>query len=114
MTATASGLPDRSLPPRPAQQPVELPCTLERDAGSPIHAETIDLGTTGMRLTSARPLALDETVAFDLPVREEHIRGQARVVCQERPDVYALRFDRLTQPKARCLSDVLAELAAGR
>ncbi len=102
-----------SDPQRPAQQAVELPCTLARHGGSPIVAETIDLGTTGMRLTTARPLAVDEMVAFDLPVQDadDHICGQARVVRQERPGVYALRFDRLTQPMSRCLQDVVSKLA---
>jgi hypothetical protein len=115
MTSTTSGAPDPGVAPqRRAQQPVELPCTLMRGVGSPIVAETIDLGVTGMRLTTARPLALDETVSFDLPVHDaqDHICGHARVVSQERPNVYALRFDRLTQPMTTCLQDVVSELAA--
>jgi hypothetical protein len=92
--------------------PVDMPCTLQRGAGAPIAAATIELRETGMRLTSRRPLAVDETVSFDLPVRDAHICGRARVVCQERPDVYALRFDRLSQPMAQCLHDFVCELAA--
>jgi len=111
MQAT-SGVPSDPGPQRLGHRPVELPCTLSRDTGGPIAAETIDLGLTGMRLTTARPLAIDEMVAFDLPVREAHIRGQARVICQERPDVYALRFNRLTQPMAHCLQDVVTGLVA--
>jgi hypothetical protein len=87
---------------------VALSCTLSRGAGSPIACETIDLGPTGMRLTAGRPLALDETVSFVLACGDTCIRGQARVVGQERPDVYALRFGRLSQPMA----EALAELAA--
>jgi hypothetical protein len=101
-----------SAPERPPHQPVQLLCTLTRNMGGPIAAETIDLGPTGMRLTTARPLALDETLAFELPFHEARIRGQARVICQERPHVYALRFARLTQPMADCVQDVLTELAA--
>ena len=89
-----------------------LPCTLTRAAGSPIASETIDLGTTGMRLLTDRPLAVDETLAFDLPLGDTHIRGIARVVRQERPDVFALRFGRLTQPMERCLREAVSELAA--
>ena len=92
--------------------PVDFPCTLQRGAGSPIAAATFELRSNGMRLTSTRPLAVDETVAFDLPVRDSHICGLARVVCQERPDVYALRFDRLSQPMAQCLQEIVSELAA--
>jgi len=101
-----------AAPERPPHQPVQLPCTLTRNMGSPITGETIDLGISGMRLTTRRPLAVDETVDFELPFHDERIRGQARVVGQERPGVYALRFDRLTQPMARCVQDVLTELAA--
>jgi hypothetical protein len=111
MQATSS-VPSGSPPQRAAHQAVELPCTLTRGMGGPIAAETIDLGLTGMRLTTARPLALDETLAFELPVPEGSIRGHARVVGQERPDVYALRFDRLSQPMAHCLQDVVSGLAA--
>jgi hypothetical protein len=92
--------------------PVDIPCTLQRGAGSPINAATIELRETGMRLTSTRPLAIDEMLSFDMPVHDAHICGRARVICQERPDVYALRFDRLSQPMARCLHEVVSELAA--
>ena len=92
--------------------PIDIPCTLRRGAGSPIAAATIELRETGMRLTTRRPLAVDETVAFDLPVRDGHIEGRARVVCQERPDIYALRFDRLSPPMAQCLHEIVCELAA--
>jgi hypothetical protein len=91
---------------------VDIPCTLQRGGGSPIAAATIELRETGMRLTTRRPLAVDETVSFDLPVRDAHICGRARVICQERPDVYALRFDRLSQPMAQSLHEVICELAA--
>jgi hypothetical protein len=87
---------------------IALSCTLSRGAGSPIACETIDLGPTGMRLTTGRPLAVDETVSFALTSGDACIRGQARVVGQERPDVYALRFARLSQPMA----EAVAELAA--
>jgi hypothetical protein len=87
---------------------VTLSCTLNRGAGSPIACETTDLGPTGMRLTTARPLAVDEMLSFDFPNGETHIRGQARVVSEERPGVYALRFNRLSAP----IADAVAKLAA--
>jgi hypothetical protein len=96
---------------RPAHASLALTCTLSRDTGSPIACETIDLGTTGMRLTTGRPLAVDETVRFELPLGEERVRGQARVVGQERPDVYVLRFDRLTPPMTQSLRDAVAQHA---
>ena len=64
-----------------------------------------------MRVTTERPLALDETIAFDLAYGDVRISGRARVVCQERPDVYALRFGRLPQPTARSLQEVVREFA---
>jgi hypothetical protein len=84
---------------------VTLSCTLNRSAGSPIACETTDLGPTGMRLTTERPLAVDETLSFDVPLGgEAHICGQARVVSEERPGVYALRFSRLSEAMAEAVA----------
>ena len=115
MTADpASGGPAPGPSPTPiARDRVSLDCTLTRDAGSPILARAIAAGPTGMRVATERPLALDETVSFDLPCGDRRIRGHARVVCQERPDIYAVRFGPLTPPMERCLRDIVAELAAG-
>jgi hypothetical protein len=117
MTAEpAAGVPGPSPGPSPPiarGEPVSLRCTLTRDAGSPIPARAIAVGPTGMRVATERPLALDETVSFDLPCGDLHVRGHARVVCQERPDVYAVRFGPLPPPMERCLRDVVAELTAG-
>jgi PilZ domain len=104
--------------PAPGPSPIErdavsLRCTLSRDAGSPIPARAIAVGRTGMRVATERPLALDETVSFDLPCGDLCVRGQARVVRQERPDVYAVRFGPLPPLMERCLQDVVAELTAG-
>jgi hypothetical protein len=98
-------------PDRPERRAMSLSCTLRRSAGTPIAARTLDVGPTGMRVVTGRPLAVDETVAFELPCGDVRISGQSRVVCQERPDVYALRFARLSQPMARCLHDVVAAQA---
>ena len=92
-----------------ARDTVSLHRTLTRDAGSPIPARAIAVGPTGRRVATERPLALNETVSFDLPCGDRRIRGHARVVCQERPDVYAVRFG----PLPRCLQDVVAQLRAG-
>jgi hypothetical protein len=114
MPATTDGTQNSRPLPRPAPAALALACTLRRGAGSPIACETIDLGTTGMRLTTGRPLAVDETVAFELPLGEARVRGQARVVGQERPDVYVLRFDRLPAPMTQCLCDLVAQHPASR
>jgi hypothetical protein len=78
--------------PVPARRAVSLRCTLTRSAGSPIRACAIELGPTGMRLATERPLVVDEIVAFEMVHDDVCISGRARVVCQERPDVYAVRF----------------------
>ena len=109
MMPDTAGVPERT-PPRLIRRAIVLRCTLMRGAGSPIAASTIDLGPTGMRVTTERPLAVDETLGFDLPCGDVRIRGDARVVCQERPHVYAVRFARLPQPMERCLRDVVDDI----
>jgi hypothetical protein len=82
---------------------VSLPCTLRRRVGAPISARTLEVGPGGMCVSSPRPLATDETVEFDLPDVEMRISGHARVVRQQRLNVYALRFEDLPEPMARRL-----------
>ena len=82
---------------------VSLPCTLRRRVGAPISARTLEVGPGGMRVSSPRPLAPDETVEFDLPDVEMRISGHARVVRQQRLNVYALRFEGLPAPMERRL-----------
>lgn len=91
-----------------SRRPVSLACLLTRAAGSPITARTTELGATCMRVVTARPLALDETVDFQLGDTDAAIAGRARVVCQERPDAYMLRFAAVAEPMARRLQDVVA------
>jgi hypothetical protein len=82
---------------------IVLPCTLRRRTGSPIPAETLVLGPRGMQVRSPRPLALDESVGFELPGLEMRITGRARVLRQERLNVYALSFESLPEPMTRML-----------
>ena len=82
---------------------IVLDCTLRRHIGSPIPAKTLDVGPRGMRIRSPRPLRDDETVGFDLPNFDMRINGQARVIRQERPHVYSLRFEGLPEPMTRRL-----------
>lgn len=82
---------------------IALPCTLRRPTGSPIPARTLVLGPRGMNVCSTRPLALDEIVGFELPDLQMRISGRARVLRQERSNVYALRFEGLPEPMTRCL-----------
>ena len=71
---------------------IELECTLQRRSGSPIACHTVDVGPGGMCVCSARPLAQDELLDFELPPR---IRGRARVLRQQGFDTYAVRFEAL-------------------
>lgn len=112
MTAEATSGGPRPAPPSIVRRPVSLDCTLTRRAGSPIPARAIALGPTGMRVATERPLALDETVSFDLACGEVRIRGHARVICQERPDLYAVRFGPLPPPMEGLVRRVVGELAA--
>src|SRR4051812_39959772 len=82
---------------------VSLPCTLRRRIGSPISAQILEVGPVGMRVSSPRPLAPDEMVEFDLPDVEMRISGHARVIRQQRLNVYALRFEGLPPPMERRL-----------
>jgi hypothetical protein len=73
-----------------------LDCTLKRRTGSEIHARTIDVGPGGMCISCTRPLAADEVLRFDLPLRDDvRLDGRARVLRQEGFNRYALRFEQL-------------------
>ncbi|MBW3608090.1 MAG: PilZ domain-containing protein [Actinobacteria bacterium] len=82
---------------------IALGCTLRRRIGSPISAETLDVGPRGMRIRSPRPLMADETIGFDLPDLDMRLNGRARVITEECPHVYALRFEGLPEPMVRRL-----------
>jgi len=82
---------------------VVMPCTLRRTVGSPIPAQTVEIGPRGMRVRSQRPMSLDETVGFELPDLGMRIGGRARVLRVERANVYALRFEGLPEPMVRRL-----------
>ena len=92
--------------------PVALPCTLRRPKGSPIAAQTLDLGAGGMLVRSGRPLVVDEEVDFDLAELAVPVSAHARVVRQQLHDVYALRFEGLGAEAQRCLR-ALATAGAG-
>lgn len=82
---------------------IALPCTLRRRIGSPIAAQTVEVGPEGMCVSSPRPLAADETVTFDLPDLDVRVTGSARVTSQQRLNVYVLRFEDLPEPMIRRL-----------
>jgi hypothetical protein len=82
---------------------IRIACTLRRSIGSPISAQTLELGPRGMRVQTPRPLSPDETVLFDIADLDMRVNGQARVLRAERANVYALRFEALPEPMARRL-----------
>jgi len=88
-----------------------MPCTLCRTAGSPIASRVLDLGVSGMRVHSQRPLGVDESLSFNVEHDGDCIQGRVRVVCQERSTVYALRFERLPDPDARLLKSLVSALS---
>ena len=100
----APALSRRSSP----RAPVALPCTLARRSGSPLACETVDVGGGGMRVKSARPLSVDETVRFSLALSESVLEGQARVLRMQGFNEYALRFEDLRADAAEILAEVLA------
>jgi hypothetical protein len=88
---------------------VALPCVLKPPGGSPIWAETIDVGEGGMSVRAARPLRPDATVAFDL-ARDDthaHVEGRATVLRLGAPRVYGLAFERLEPPMRERLLELV-------
>jgi hypothetical protein len=96
-------MPVATIEARAPRAEIELSCTLRRQIGSPIPAHTLHVGPRGMRLRSPRPLTQDETVGFDLPNLDMRVAGRARVIRQEQPHVYLLRFENLPEPMTRRL-----------
>jgi hypothetical protein len=86
---------------------IALELRLERKVGSAVAARTLDLGAGGARVRCERPLRVDEELRFDVELRAggRHVDGTARVLRQDRHDVYALRFESVAP-------DGLAELRA--
>jgi PilZ domain len=87
---------------------LSLACTLSRAAGSPVWAETIDVGEGGMAVRATRPLRPDEVVEFDLDAADEHLVGKARVMRHNSPRVYALRFESVREPVRERLRDLVS------
>jgi PilZ domain len=88
---------------------IELPCLLRRRSGSPISAQTVNLGPGGMCVSTPRPLALDEVLDFDLPLTDAgSVDGRARVLRHEGHGAYALRFEGLLEPARQRLQGFTA------
>jgi hypothetical protein len=83
---------------------VALGCRLARRRGGPITGSTVDIGNGGMRVRTERPLAVDERLDFDLDLAAGCLRGGARVLREQAPRVYALRFEDLGVPEIAMLN----------
>jgi hypothetical protein len=87
--------------------------TLWRTTGAPVTGSSVDVSRTGARLRVARPLAIDETLRFELaldPTRA--VDGYARVLRQDQHDTYALRFEGLGTTAADELARAVAAAGA--
>jgi hypothetical protein len=77
---------------REPRAPVKVEIELERKVGRPVRVRTIDLGCGGALVRASRPLRVDEELHFDVTL-PPHVDGTARVLRQDRLDVYAIRFE---------------------
>ena len=71
----------------------ELSVTLMRARGNPVESRTKNISQGGMCVTTPRPLAIDEVLAFRL---ETGVEGVVRVLREHLPNEYALRFEELS------------------
>ena len=86
---------------------VTLDVVLSRPTGSPVRARTVDVSAGGARVSTNRPLRVDEVLAFELTLDEgEPVAGQARVL-REQATTYALRFERVRGEGAQRVADVV-------
>jgi c-di-GMP-binding flagellar brake protein YcgR len=92
--ATATTTPQRRTSPRVE---IALPVTFERARGhgQPVTARTVDLSTGGARVSSDRPLRVDEVLHFDICCDDAtHVCGECRVLREHVGQTYAVRFER--------------------
>jgi hypothetical protein len=86
----------------------DCPLNLTRRRGGPVSGHTEDVGPSGARVIVERPLGIDEEVVFELVLDGLRLDGRARVVRQQSPSCYALRFEALD---ARATDALLAAVA---
>ena len=78
---------------------LSVDCTLRRRSGSAIAGRTVEVGVGGMSVSTARPLATDEVLHFDLPLAPgDVVDGEARVLREVGYGIYVLRFEHLHGP----------------
>ena len=93
------------------RQLVALPVTLTRAHGNPLSCRTIDVCAGGMRIATERPLRIDAVFAFDLQcgAGDDRVTGECRVLREDVPRQYAVRFEHLSATAI----ERLQRLAAG-
>lgn len=92
-----------------ARVKLEFPLTLSRAKGGPVTGRTIDISSGGMRVSTGRPLRVDECLDVQLGLDDgATVSGTVRVMRQEPLNVYGLRFENLAADS----SDRLARLTA--
>ena len=90
---------------------MDCPLTLVRRRGGPVGGHTEDLGPGGARIFADRPLGIDEELGFDLILGDRHVDGRARVLRQQAPNCYALRFESLDGAAIALLTDAATRTA---
>jgi PilZ domain-containing protein len=83
--------------------PLDCPLSLTRRRGAPVSGHTEDVGPGGARVIVERPLGIDEEVGFELMLDGVRLDGRARVVRQQSPRCYALRFEALDRRASEAL-----------
>jgi hypothetical protein len=92
---------------------LDCPVTLLRRRGAAIGGHTEDLGPGGASIVVDRPLSIDEELGFDLVLGDVHVDGRARVLRQQSPSRYALRFEALNAAAAQVLSAAATRVPTG-
>lgn len=88
-----------------------LDLMLLRARGNRVQGRTVDLGAGGMRVTTDRPLTIDEVLEFDIDLADRHMGGRARVLRMQGHDQYALRFEDLDEHDRALLTAVVGRTA---
>lgn len=88
-----------------------LDLMLLRARGNRVNGRTVDVGAGGMRVTTDRPLTIDEVLEFDLDLAERRLDGRARVLRMQGHNQYALRFEDLDEDDRALLTAVAGRTA---
>lgn len=77
--------------------PVALDLQLIRKIGGAVLSQTVDVSTGGARIMCRRPLRIFEELRFELSLQPglAAVHGTARVLRQDRHDVFSVRFEQV-------------------